>query len=210
MTIKVLGAGFGRTGTNSLKIAIEILGFGPCYHMHEVRNNPEHVDIWDRAINGEQVNWHELYDNYSSAVDWPTVSFLPQLLQEYPQAKVILTLRDAEEWYISARDTIFEAMTLGDKNPDLNGRMRTKMSRKLILENTFSALYDDKDYCINIYNRHIHNTRKLVSPSSLLEYHITDGWEPLCDFLDLPVPVTSFPKTNDRHSFLATKPDWAR
>ena len=210
MSIKIIGAGFGRTGTNSLKLALEILGFGPCYHMFEVGKNPEHVNVWNNANNGKKVNWRKLYVGYQSAVDWPTVSFLPQLLQEYPDAKTILTLRDPEEWFESARTTIFEAMISGDRNPDLEGRSRTKMSRQLILEKTFSGRYTEKDYCIEIYNKHIQNVRELVSPDNLLEYNISDGWESLCEFLMVSTPESSFPNTNDRQSFLAAKPEWAK
>ena len=210
MSIKILGAGFGRTGTNSLKVALEILGLGPCYHMFETGKNPVHIHIWNKAICGEAVDWNKLYSGYQSAVDWPTISFIPQLLEAFPRAKVILTRRDSEEWYESARNTIFEAMLSGDKNPDLEGRARTKMSRKLIIENTFSGRYDDKKHCIEVYDRHIQNIRELVNPNDLLEYNINDGWEVLCDFLNVPVPINSFPSTNDRKSFLAMRPEWAK
>ena len=106
MSVRILGAGFGRTGTNSLKDALELLGFGPCYHMYEVAKNPSHVNIWNRAIDEKEVDWQDLFKEYQSAVDWPTVSFLPELLHEYPHAKVVLTLRDPEQWFETASNTI--------------------------------------------------------------------------------------------------------
>jgi len=210
MSVRILGAGFGRTGTNSLKEALEILGFGPCYHMHEVAKNPCHVSIWNRAIDEKEVDWQDLFKGYQSAVDWPTISFLPKLLHQYPHAKVVLTLRDPEQWFESASNTIFEAMALGEKNPDITGRNRTKMSRRLILEKTFSGRYAEKEYCIKIYNQHIQDVISLVPSDKLLHYRISDGWKPLCDFLNVSVPSDHFPKTNDRKSFLSTKPQWAK
>ena len=194
MSIKVLGAGFGRTGTNSLKIALEILGFGPCYHMYEVA--PSHINIWNEAIDGKKVNWQGLFEGYHSAVDWPTISFLPQLLKEYPNAKVILTLRDPEDWFESASSTIFKVMIK-------KGREITAMARRLILENVFSGQFANKDHCIDVYNQHVRNVVALVPPDKLLSYNVSEGWQPLCEFLGVPIPSNEFPKTNDRAGFIS-------
>ena len=208
MSIKVLGAGFGRTGTKSLKVALEILGFGPCYHMYEVTR--DQVNIWKEAIDGEQINWSDLFKKYQSAVDWPTISFTYQLLKEYPHAKVILTLRDPEDWFESASSTIFAAMVIADKNPNIIGRQITDMARHLILENVFSGRYDDKEYCIEVYNQHVQQIVGLVPPDKLLKYHISDGWQPLCEFLSVPVPCNTFPKENDREKFPSLIQEWVK
>ena len=105
--LKVLGAGFGRTGTHSLALALEKIGLGPCYTILEVKKTPGHVDMWNDAADGKNVDWDALFNSYNSAVEWPTVSFFPQLLQEYPEAVVILTQRDPEEWYESPWPYIF-------------------------------------------------------------------------------------------------------
>lgn len=209
MTIKILGGGFGRTGTNSLKNALEILGEGPCYHMYEVGKNIEHVDLWNTAFEKNNCDWKYLFNEYKAAVDWPTVSYLPQLLDEFPDAKVIITTRNPNDWYESASKTIFKAMEVGYKNPDPEGRRRTEMSKRLILDTVFSGRYKDKEHCIDVYNKHIQTIEKLVPIKRLLKFNITEGWNPLCQFLEVPVPNEPFPKTNDRSSFLSRKPEWA-
>jgi hypothetical protein len=105
--MKVIGAGFGRTGTMSLKVALEELGFGPCYHMIELFEHPEHVERWEAAVGGEPVDWEELFSGYQVTVDWPGAAFYKELSERYPEARVILTVRDPERWYESAWNTIF-------------------------------------------------------------------------------------------------------
>jgi hypothetical protein len=94
MTLKVIGAGFGRTGTSSLKQALEDLGFGPCHHMTEVIAHPQQVPVWEAAMNGEPVEWEDVFHAYQSAVDWPSAAFYEPLMERYPDARVILTVRD--------------------------------------------------------------------------------------------------------------------
>ncbi|HJW40481.1 MAG TPA: sulfotransferase, partial [Rhizomicrobium sp.] len=110
MSLKVIGAGFGRTGTRSLKEALEMLGFGPCHHMVEVFMHPEQVPLWDRAALGEMKNWEEIFAAYNSSCDWPSCSFYKELADFYPDAKVILTLRDPKSWFKSVSSTIMPAM----------------------------------------------------------------------------------------------------
>jgi hypothetical protein len=208
--LKVIGAGFGRTGTHSLAEALEILGFGPCYHLREVGKNPDHTELWNAAIDGKALDWDRLYANYRSAVEWPTVAFLPQLVAHYPDAKVILSLRDPEAWYDSAQATIFAALELSQYNPDLARRTRSAMPRHLILEKTFAGRYWDKAYAIQVYQQHVQHVKEMVPTERLLPYEITDGWAPLCTFLNVPVPNQPFPRTNERVSFVASKPEWAK
>ena len=210
MKIEVLGAGFGRTGTNSLKIALENIGYGPCYHMYEVANKPDHVDLWNDGIEGRELKVDKIFRNYRSAVDWPSVAFLPSILSKYRDAKVILTMRDSAEWYESASATIFEAMLSSDRIPSAEARKRVSMSRRLVLEQVFNNNYSDKEYCVKIYNEHIENVKNLVPSDQLLMYKINDGWAPLCEFLNVPIPNEPFPVVNDRQSFLAKKPNWAK
>lgn len=106
--LKIIGAGVGRTGTLSLKVALEELGYGPCYHMSELLKTPQHLALWEAASRDEPIDWNAIFASYQSAVDWPVCSFYEELMQAYPQAKVILTVRDPESWYESASSTIFQ------------------------------------------------------------------------------------------------------
>ncbi len=166
--------------------------------------------LWNNAIYGSELKVNKLFKNYKSTVDWPSVAFLPSLFNRYPEAKVILTMRDPAEWFESASATIFKAMLASERNPNSEARERIRMSRRLVLEQVFDSKYSDKEHCINVYNRHIAKVQKLVPRNQLLMYKISDGWGPLCDFLNTPIPAKQFPKTNDRQTFLAKKPNWAK
>jgi len=204
MTLKVLGAGFGRTGTNSLKLALEMLRYGPCYHMFELAKLPEHVKLWNDAIDSDDMDWDTLFKSYQSTVDWPSAAFLPQLMKKYPQAKVILTLRDPDDWYESASTTIFNAMEQQKsegKSIDLK-----QMQARLILEGIFSGRHRDKSHAISVYNEHINNVINTVPEKQLLQFNVIEGWAPLCKFLHVPVPAEPFPKSNDKEEFNKHRP----
>jgi hypothetical protein len=162
IVLQVIGAGFGRTGTHSLGLALEKLGFGPCYNIIEVTKIPHHTMLWNDAIDGKSVDWDFLFTNYTSTVEWPAVAFLFELITHYPNAKVILTLRDADSWYESAIATIFDGLELSAHNPDPIKREKGSMKRRLILEHTFEGKYRDKENTIKIYNKHIQNVIELL------------------------------------------------
>jgi hypothetical protein len=209
--LQVIGAGFGRTGTHSLARALKKVGHGPCYTLLDVDRNPAHIDLWTDAMDGKRIDWEALYRGYRSAVEWPTIAFLPQLLEQFPQAKVILTLRDAESWYESAAATIFPGLESSAQHPDPATGARSIMKRRLILERQFQGRYWDRRAAIEIFENHVRDVRKMVPPGRLLEYRIADGWGPLCEFLGLPEPEDeAFPRKNDRASFLDSAPEWAR
>ncbi len=207
--LKVIGAGFGRTGTSSLKAALERLGFGPAYHMSEVFEHPAHVDFWVRAAKGDPVEWPEILHNYESAVDWPACSFYKELMAEYPEAKVILTVREAGAWHESVRTTIHEISTPGPGSvlarvvgvfvPHI--RKIRRMVDKLIWRGTFDGRFEEKEYAIEIFERHIEDVKKRVPPEKLLVYDVKDGWGPLCEFLGVPEPGETFPRLNDARTF---------
>jgi hypothetical protein len=115
--VKVIGAGFGRTGTASLQSALQDLGFGPCYHMYEVFEHPEHADFWEAALRGEPVDWDEFLGGYEASVDWSACAFYEQLMERHPDAKVLLSVRDPEQWYESMRSTIYELAKLFRRSP---------------------------------------------------------------------------------------------
>lgn len=205
MTLSVIGAGLGRTGTLSLKGALERLGLGPCYHMLEVFDHPEHIAVWDRAADGEAVDWDALFRGYRSAVDWPTCHFYRELAARYPEAKVILTLRDPERWYKSAWDTIFPIM-LGPQpgqNPGHSevAQAQARMAAKIIRDAKFGGRLDDRAHALAVFDRHIAEVKQAIPPERLLVYEVAQGWEPLCRFLDRPVPAEPFPQVNSTEDF---------
>lgn len=208
--LEVIGAGFGRTGTHSLAAALEILGYGPCYHMLELHRNPDHNSAWADAMEGNEVEWHALFKAYNSTVEWPTVSFLDQILPEFPKAKVVLTLRDAEDWYESASATIFDGLALSRFNPDPIQRKRGGLARRLILDGVFSGRHREKEHAIAVYRQHIDRVIGMVSTESLLLYRIGEGWEPLCEFLSVKSPEEDFPWLHERKQFMSTEPKWAK
>jgi len=194
--MKVIGAGFGRTGTMSLKVALEELGFGPCYHMTEAFDHPEHLPLWETAIGGEPVDWKQIFGSYQAAVDWPTAAFYKELMEVYPEAKVLLTIRDPEKWYESTKHTIYTMLDAPDPSPML------RMATKLVWEQTFDGKFDDHRYAMEVFKRHNEEVKKHVPPERLLVYEVKDGWKPLCEFLGVEVPEEkSFPHLNDTEAF---------
>jgi hypothetical protein len=211
MSLKVIGAGFGRTGTLSLKLALEELRLGPCYHMIEVNAHPEHDALWLALARDEASDWRPMLQGYASTVDWPTTSIWKELAAANPQAKIILTLRDPEAWYASAAATIFARMlefeTLrGDlATVDPARRRHMEMINALIVENTFGGSLD-KDNAIAVFNAHNEDVRRSVPREKLLVHESGDGWQPLCAFLGVAVPATPYPKVNSTEDFVSHFP----
>lgn len=197
MPLSIIGAGFGRTGTMSLKLALEQLGLGPCYHMMEVFKNPAAFGDWEAVADGESLDWERIFDGYPSTVDWPSATFYRALADAYPDAKVILTERDPEAWYASTQATIFN----WDTRPDFPAPFLS-MATKVV-----GALFDqrihDREHVISVFNRHNAQVRAAIAPERLLVYEVADGWVPLCAFLGVPVPNGPMPKVNTTEEFLA-------
>ena len=206
MPIQVIGAGLGRTGTLSLKAALEELGFAKCYHMGEVLARMDDARTWDAAAHGEPVDWDRLFAGYRATVDVPACLFYSELLEKYPGAKVILTVRDPERWYDSMRQTIYFAHHAFPRwAAVLNPRMR--VFRRMIdglWERMFRGRFEDRAFAIDVFNRHNEQVRRDIPADRLLVYEISQGWEPLCAFLGLPVPEGKpFPHLNDAAEFRA-------
>jgi hypothetical protein len=213
--MKLIGAGFGRTGTASLQAALETLGLRPCYHMREVFNHPDDAVIWERAALGQQVDFATLFKGWQATVDWPACAFYRELMALYPDAKVLLSVRDPEKWYESCRNTIYPA-TIDDPNEadqtapdqtaaDAAGQALTadRMINRLIWQRTFANRFEDRGYAIDVFNRHVAEVKRTVPADKLLVFDVLEGWEPLCRFLDVPVPEGEpFPHLNDTASFL--------
>jgi hypothetical protein len=200
MTLKVIGAGLGRTGTLTLRAALEQLGFGPCHHMVEVFAHMEQSDFWRRAAEGEAVDWEEIYASYPATVDWPSCHFWRQLSDRYPDAKMLLTVRDPERWWESMSETIVKAMRAGMADPDAGRRQAMRFAELIISEQTFAGDYS-RENVIAAFNRHNAAVQAAIPTERLLVYEVPQGWAPLCEFLGVPIPETPFPRTNSREEF---------
>jgi len=195
MTLKSVGAGLGRTGTMSLQRALERLLAQPCYHMLEVFRRPQDVAVWHRALQGQMPDWYSLFAGYGAAVDWPVAAFWKEISTAFPDAIVVLSLRDPQAWWSSASATIFQSLS------------RLEDDRRLMIEDLFRSRFTpslaDKDACIAAYERHVAEVRKDAPPQRLVEWHPRQGWEPLCAALRMPVPDEPFPHENTTSDFKA-------
>jgi hypothetical protein len=200
--LRVIGAGFGRTGTLSLKAALEQLGLGPAYHMAEVFAHPEHVPFWQAVGEGQLAEWDKIFAGYQSAVDWPASAFYRELMETYPDAKVILTVRDPERWYASGTNTIFPRPER-ELDDDLSSERQAhrRMVQTIVWDRIFNGAVLDRNHAIDVFTRHIETVQQQVPANRLLVYDVSDGWEPLCAFLGVPVPDGEFPRLNDTASF---------
>jgi hypothetical protein len=207
MGLRVMGAGFGRTGTLSLKVALEELGFARCYHMTDVLAHPEHAPLWEAAARGEPIDWEALFQGYQATVDWPGCAFYEAFMRRYPDAKVILTTREPEGWYASAHQTIFWVRKqFRGWTRLLVPRMRQfrRMLDRVIWDGTFHGRFEDRNHAIEVFNRHNEQVGNTVPPDRLLVYDVREGWGPLCAFLGVPVPQGKpFPHLNDSAEFRA-------
>jgi hypothetical protein len=206
--MKVIGAGFGRTGTMSLKGALEQLGFGPSFHMIDVARYPELLPQWQAAADGESADWEKVFEGWESTVDWPACTYWEQIWETFPDAKVLLSVRDPESWYASCQKSIHASAQAAAKG-ELEGGSVTvspeamKMINGVIWNGTFNGRFDDKQFALDVYNRHNEDVKSKVPADKLLVYEIKQGWEPLCEFLEVPVPETDMPHLNDATSFRA-------
>lgn len=211
--MQVIGIGFGRTGTASLKEALERLGYGPCYHMHDVVAEPERIRHWQRAAGGDPIEWEDVFAGFGSAVDWPVAAFWRELADHYPEAKLVLTVRDPDRWYDSAVRTIFK-QAVKSRSPVARAGLRVvtglspdlkafvDMTDAAILSRVFEGRIAEREFAIERYRRHVREVRAEIDPERLLEYDVADGWRPLCDFLGVEVPAgTEFPRSNASESF---------
>lgn len=196
MTLRVVGAGLGRTGTTSLKVALSQLLGGPCHHMMEVFAHPEQLPLWNAAANGRMPDWHALFRDYAAAVDWPTAAYWPEISAAYPDAIILLSTRDPESWWKSASDTIFQAIPNAPL-PEWRDMVLVMMRSR------FTDRLDDKATCLAAYDRWYTDARARIPKHRLLEWTAKDGWGPICDRLGLPVPAEPFPRVNTTEDFQA-------
>ena len=205
MSLKVIGAGLGRTGTMSLKIALERLLDGPCYHMTELFNHLEqHTSLWHASARGEDVNWDNVFSGYIAAVDEPVSTQWESIARFYPEALVVLSVRDPDSWWNSANATI---LPIKQNPPDVLSPAR-KAWLEMVLEN-YKHLYPhgftNPDAAKKAYSAHIERVKEGVPAKRLLVWEVSHGWEPLCQALNIPVPGIPFPKSNSTQEFRARR-----
>lgn len=199
MSLKVIGAGVGRTGTYSLKLALNELGFGPCHHMEEVASNlPVQLPLWQSALKG-RADWDSIYEGFESAVDWPTARFFRELHAAYPDAKFILGHRNPRNWAESFEATIYKLISQPEQAPE-HLQDWLAMACEVILQTGIPA-GAGVDELEAAFLAHIDAVKAAIPTDQLLVYQVKDGWEPLCAFLGVAVPDSEFPRTNDRSEF---------
>ena len=193
--MKIIGAGFGRTGTVSLQQAFERLGY-PCYHMQEVMKAYDRgqVEQWTKVLHGEEIDWQALFSGYEATVDFPACVFYRELMEAFPDAKVVLSVRDAQSWWKSYSKLIRLVLRTQFFNFVPMFRKFAAMNNRLI-DYVFDGQMTE-EACIRRYNQHIEEVRATVPEDRLLVYSVTEGWEPLCHFLGHPVPEVPFPHAN--------------
>ena len=198
MALKIVGAGVGRTGTHSLQLALQTLLGGPCYHMVEVFGKPEHIPMWQSAAEGNMPDWDVLFDGYVAGVDWPVGAYWRELAEHYPDAPVLLSTRDTDGWWKSASNTIF----LVGKDGAPNEMMEAQMTMaKTMFANTFTPNWLDETEAKKAFEEHNAAVRAEVPKDRLIDWQPGDGWQPICDKLDLPVPEAPFPHVNTTAEF---------
>lgn len=202
MALSVIGPGFGRTGTMSLKNALEQLGFGPCHHMEEVFGHPEQVPYWQAMAAGKPVDWREVFAGYKSQVDWPGAHVWRELAATFPDAKVVLSVRPEESWWKSFSQTIGKFLAMHSEMslpPHVSAMVAA--TEEFIGNQTFGGAPNDHDTAIAAFRQRTEDVRAAIPPGRLLVFDVAQGWEPLCRFLDVPIPDTPFPHHNTTAQF---------
>lgn len=195
MALKVIGTGFGRTGTDSMREALNLLGFGPCHHMYEVNANPEQKARWRALAKGAPPDWEALFEGYASSVDFPSSCYWRQLIEVYPDARVVHTWRDTESWIESYRNSILAALAT-PLDPD-------SLGVTLIANQIFGGRPSDLEHVAQVYEANHAAVLATVPAERLLVHRLGDGWEPLCAHLGVPVPDQPYPRRNSAEAFRA-------
>jgi hypothetical protein len=203
MPLKVIGAGFGRTGTLSLRQALDELGFGRTYHGEDLLWRPTQIRMWQQVSRGKPREWDRMFRGFASVVDYPACFLWQELADYYPDAKIILTVRDPEAWWRSTMDTIYPARTMVPaymKRVIPTTRWYVEYSEKIVWDGAFDGRFEDKEHAIKVFEQHVADVKATADPDRLLVYNVAEGWGPLCAFLGVPVPDHPFPRSNDSNT----------
>ena len=213
MTLQIIGAGLARTGTMSLKLALEQLGYNRCFHIVELLKDPSRLKYLDVKHPQGSADWNTFFAGFDAATDYPACYYYKELLAQNPSAKVILTVRDPESWYDSVYNTVYRGVPkgVGDVLRLIKGVISSADIRRtapvfryngqLIWNGQFKGQFENRSTAIAIYEQHVAEVQQYVPAEQLLVYHIQDGWEPLCAFLGKPIPDTPFPHSNSKAEF---------
>jgi hypothetical protein len=203
MSLRVVGAGLGRTGTHSLKLALEMLLGRPCYHMSELFKREDDTAVWAAATRGEEVDWATFLAEFAATVDWPACAFWNEIAAATPEAVVLLSMRESPEaWWTSMERTIVQALQK-PPTPDDEGWVERRRMVLAMIEKTFTPDWRERDAAIAAYVRHNDRVRDTIPAARLVEWRPGDGWEPICAALGLDVPAEPFPHTNTTAEFRA-------
>ena len=201
--LQVIGVGMHRTGSMSVKAALERLGFGPCYHGLEALRRAKDGDHWMAAYETGDIDWSVIFEGYRATMDWPTLHFWEQLAAAYPDAKILLTDRDPESWWESHAQMFRRvgefAEELSDEElrwAEESGFARIRAALATIVPAAFDGRVLDKEHCLRVFQQHYERVRRTVPAERLLVYRVQEGWEPLCRFLGVDVPDEPFPRVN--------------
>ncbi|NBM14404.1 sulfotransferase [Streptomyces sp. GC420] len=202
--LKLINAGLGRTGTTSLKVALDRLGLGPSFHMFDIVGDAKRLEQWEKIVcDGQRPDWAAVFDGYRSAVDGPCAVHYRRISEAFPEARVILTVRDAESWYRSTHDTLYQFALRSMQNPPEPGSPQARLFRitsTMVWDGLFGGRFSDKDHAIEVYHRHNEEVVRAMGADNVLVYDVEQGWEPLCAFLGADVPREEFPHANDSAS----------
>ena len=204
MSLRIIGAGLPRTGTLSLKAALEQLGYGKCHHMFDVMLSSRQVNQWHDIMEGETPDWDDVFQGYDACVDFPSSLYFRELAAANPDAKVILTVRPPADWYASMRDTIYKVETSVPRwvqwcFPRI-GKL-TELADRLVWQGLFDGRFENESYARAEFERHVDDVKAAIPKERLLVMEVKDGWAPLCVFLGVPEPDTPFPRVNDKGQF---------
>ncbi|TDB97374.1 sulfotransferase family protein [Actinomadura sp. 7K534] len=199
--MKIINAGLGRTGTTSLKVALERLGYGPCFHMFDIVGDEARLAQWEKIVcDGQSPDWDAVFDGYNSAVDGPPSVYYGEMAKAFPEAKMILTVRDPERWYQSTYDTLYQFVLMNEsKRPDPRSMPARiyRVTSTMVWDGLFGGRFSDKEHAIEVFERHNREVVEGIDAGRLLVYDVKQGWEPLCEFLGADVPPDPFPHAND-------------
>ncbi len=213
MSIKIIGAGFPRTGTNTLRESLQKLGYVQTYHMKELLVHPQNLHYWTTLKKTGTTKWDELYDGFQATVDFPCYPWYKEHMKRYPDAKVILTVRPFDKWYSSVYSTIWQAqhppvLRKLAMMPKLlfSSRLRSvikcvKFAKEAMMDDHFQGKFENKAFAEKVFNKHIEDVKAYVPAEKLLVFDVTEGWGPLCKFLHVSLPNEPLPHTNKKEDF---------
>ncbi len=202
MALEAIGAGLGRTGTQSLRFALERLLGGPCYFMRTLLFHPEHLRVWESALAGEAADWDAVFGECRSTVDWTAALYFRELADAYPDALVVLSLRDPDRWWPSVNSTVFEALRADRQDDPLARALEpTRQFTLRTLETRFTPDWNDEVEAKAAFERHNDAVRTAIPPDRLIEWRPADGWGPICAALGVPAPAEPFPHANTAAEF---------